>query len=162
MTLVVLLVVVGGMLGTATKLATARNIKLQGAVSGIGVFDGSANININTELTNQTSQLNLSSAGKVTFKRKGNIVFVIAESTCLPNKAYTIGGNIATIPDWALPSENILTNSSLKTNTITDMNGYCRGYMSLNKSTKKISVVMNNTDTNNSVSLTMSAVYIVE
>lgn len=40
------------MLGTATKLKTARNIKLQGAVSGNANFDGSANITINTTQTN--------------------------------------------------------------------------------------------------------------
>lgn len=40
------------MLGTTTKLKTARNIKLQGAVSGNANFDGSANITINTTQTN--------------------------------------------------------------------------------------------------------------
>ncbi|MCI8486396.1 MAG: hypothetical protein HFJ20_04775 [Clostridia bacterium] len=40
------------MLGTATKLKTARNIKLQGAISGNANFDGSANITINTTQTN--------------------------------------------------------------------------------------------------------------
>lgn len=37
---------------TATKLQTARNIKLQGAVSGNANFDGSKNIVINTENQN--------------------------------------------------------------------------------------------------------------
>lgn len=37
---------------TASKLATARNIKLQGAVSGNANFDGSANITINTTQAN--------------------------------------------------------------------------------------------------------------
>lgn len=37
---------------TATKLATARNIKLQGAVSGNTNFDGSGNVVINTENNN--------------------------------------------------------------------------------------------------------------
>ena len=49
---VVLLVVALAMLGTATKLKTARNIKLQGAVSGNANFDGSGNITINTILGN--------------------------------------------------------------------------------------------------------------
>lgn len=40
------------MLGTATKLKIARNIKLQGAVSGNADFDGSANIVINTTQAN--------------------------------------------------------------------------------------------------------------
>lgn len=39
---------------TATKLATKRNIKLQGAVSGNADFDGSENVTINTTLTNTT------------------------------------------------------------------------------------------------------------
>lgn len=42
------MVVVLVMLGTATKLKTARNIKIQGAVSGNANFDGSANVTINT------------------------------------------------------------------------------------------------------------------
>lgn len=37
---------------TATKLQNARNIKLQGAVSGNANFDGSTNITINTEQAN--------------------------------------------------------------------------------------------------------------
>lgn len=36
------------MLGTATKLQTARNIKLQGAVNGNANFDGSGNVTITT------------------------------------------------------------------------------------------------------------------
>lgn len=40
------------MLGSATKLKTARNIKLQGAVSGNANFDGSANIIIDTTQDN--------------------------------------------------------------------------------------------------------------
>lgn len=49
---VVLLVVVLVMLGTATKLQTVRNIKLQGAVSGNANFNGSENITINTIQSN--------------------------------------------------------------------------------------------------------------
>lgn len=37
---------------TTTKLQTARNIKLQGAVSGNANFDGSGNITINTTQSN--------------------------------------------------------------------------------------------------------------
>lgn len=39
---------------TASKLATARNIKLQGAVNGNANFDGSGNITINTTQGNMT------------------------------------------------------------------------------------------------------------
>lgn len=153
---------VHGNAATATKLATTRSIALTGAVSGNANFDGSGNININTVLTNQVTHLNLSNTGKVTFKRKGNIVFAIAQVTCPKDGSFTIGGNTATIPDWALPSEDILTSLSLKTNTVTDMNGSCRGYMVLNRNTKKISIVMYNTDVNNSITLTMNVVYIVD
>lgn len=39
---------------TATKLATPRTIRLQGALSGSGAFDGSNNLTINTALNNYT------------------------------------------------------------------------------------------------------------
>ena len=48
----VLVVVVLVMLGSANKLQTARNIKLQGAVSGNANFDGSGNVTINTTQAN--------------------------------------------------------------------------------------------------------------
>lgn len=48
----VLLVAALAMLGTASKLANARNIKLQGAVSGNANFDGSSNTIINTTQDN--------------------------------------------------------------------------------------------------------------
>ena len=43
---------ISGNAGTATKLATARNIAIAGAVSGSANFDGSANISISTTLAN--------------------------------------------------------------------------------------------------------------
>ena len=43
---------ISGNAGTATKLATARNIAIAGAVSGNANFDGSANISISTTLAN--------------------------------------------------------------------------------------------------------------
>lgn len=43
---------ISGNAGTATKLATARNIAIVGAVSGNANFDGSANISISTTLAN--------------------------------------------------------------------------------------------------------------
>ena len=56
------------MLGTATKLKTARNINLQGAVSGSANFDGSGNVTITTTQTNiavitGTMNLNANSQG---------------------------------------------------------------------------------------------------
>ena len=46
------LTLVLAMHGTATKLQNARNIKLEGAVSGNTNFDGSSNITIDTKLEN--------------------------------------------------------------------------------------------------------------
>ena len=50
--MLLLLVNVLGNSATATKLATKRNIKLQGAVSGNADLDGSENVIINTDLAN--------------------------------------------------------------------------------------------------------------
>lgn len=41
---------VSGNAGTATKLQTARNIELIGALTGVASFDGSTNVQINTSL----------------------------------------------------------------------------------------------------------------
>lgn len=48
----VLLVVALAMLGTATKLKTAKKIEISGAVSGNVNFDGSGNVNIVTTQAN--------------------------------------------------------------------------------------------------------------
>lgn len=50
--LVILVVIVVAMLGTATKLQTARNIKLHGAVNGNVNFDGNEDVTINTTQDN--------------------------------------------------------------------------------------------------------------
>ncbi|MFW9601742.1 MAG: tail fiber protein, partial [Prevotella sp.] len=46
---------ISGNAGTASKLETARNIQLSGAVSGTASFDGSANISITTTATAATT-----------------------------------------------------------------------------------------------------------
>lgn len=48
----VLLVAVMAMLGSATKLQTARKVKLDGAVTGEANFDGSKDVTINTKQNN--------------------------------------------------------------------------------------------------------------
>ncbi len=53
--MLILLVVVVAMLGSATKLKNTRNIKLQGAVSGNTNFDGSKDIVIDTEFNDIVS-----------------------------------------------------------------------------------------------------------
>lgn len=50
--LVILVVIVVAIHGTSTKLQTARDIKLQGTVSGNAKFDGSGDITINTTQAN--------------------------------------------------------------------------------------------------------------
>ena len=50
--MVIFLVILVLMHGSATKLKAVRNIKLQGGVAGNANFDGSANIIINTTQTN--------------------------------------------------------------------------------------------------------------
>lgn len=52
MILAILLVILVLMLGSATKLQTARNIALTGDVTGSTNFDGSGNVTITTDLTN--------------------------------------------------------------------------------------------------------------
>lgn len=75
-----LLAVVLVMHGTATKLQTARNINLQGAVSGNANFDGSGNVTINT------TQANVAKIeGKITASQTG-----IMQNT---NIAYPSGFN---------------------------------------------------------------------
>lgn len=50
--MLVLLIAVVGNSATASKLATTRNIKISGAVSGNVNFDGSSNVEIETEQSN--------------------------------------------------------------------------------------------------------------
>ena len=50
---------------TATKLATARNIAISGAVTGNANFDGSGNINISTSVNHSHNYAGSSSAGGV-------------------------------------------------------------------------------------------------
>lgn len=70
---------------TATKLQTARNIKLQGAVNGNANFDGSGNITINTTQSNiavltGSTVVNASSSKTVTI----NYPSGYTESNCIP------------------------------------------------------------------------------
>ena len=70
---------------TTTKLQTARNIKLQGAVSGNANFDGSGNIIINTTQSNiailtGSTVVNASSSKTVTI----NYPSGYTESNCIP------------------------------------------------------------------------------
>ncbi len=71
---------------TTTKLKTARNIALSGAVSGNADFDGSGNITINTQLKENTAvaraYVNFSvSGGVVSIHKSMNIVSVVRNSS---------------------------------------------------------------------------------
>lgn len=65
---------------TASKLATARNIKIQGAVSGNANFDGSANITI------KTTQANIVVV-------TGSMTFSASTNTATKDVAYPTGFN---------------------------------------------------------------------
>lgn len=72
-------IVVHGNSATATKLATKRNIKLQGAVNGNADFDGSADLVINTTAPVSKIVKNLSDSGitaKLTLRKQLNVVYV--------------------------------------------------------------------------------------
>ena len=94
--LVAILAVVHGNSATATKLETARTIKLTGAVSGSGDFDGSANLSITTAQANiavLTGTITLSNgSGSVNF----NYPTGYNKNNCVPIAAgtiYTSSGN---------------------------------------------------------------------
>ena len=61
------------MLGSATKLETARNITLTGDVTGSASFDGSKNVTIETDIKNSTTQVAIID----TIKYDTNIKFIV-------------------------------------------------------------------------------------
>lgn len=94
---------------TATKLQTARNIKLTGAVSGNTNFDGSGNIEIPTNVTVSTITKTLANGNTsltVTFRKQLNVVtarFVVS---------YPVNGGIVTgqagfVPEDYRPKEPV-------------------------------------------------------
>lgn len=115
-------------------------------------------------------KLNLKKNGTVTFVRVGKIVYVEAKATCEKDSALILNSNDAEIPDWAIPAEAILTpNSSgtiLEGEITSDMNGRCRGRLLINmnadKSFKRVSTVMLNTDTLNNIEIKMILIYPVD
>lgn len=67
-----------GNAATATKLATARNIALTGAVTGNANFDGSGNISIATTATSDpTLTINGDASGTATFTNLGNATLTL-------------------------------------------------------------------------------------
>lgn len=91
---------------TATKLATKRNIKLQGAVSGNANFDGNENIVINTSLPNiqkETKTVKKDNGSTLTaiFKRSGNIVTVDFKCSIAANSMISLVGSNLEVPAFA-------------------------------------------------------------
>ena len=160
----VLLVVVLVMLGTATKLKNARKIGLSGAVSGNANFDGSGNVNIETEFRQYNTSVSFAQKGEATITRRGNVVTVYATMNLDIGEAKTLA-NYATLPDWAVPSQSINPNDtykSIRSSVGTDMNLKGIGYILVRTTLKQIAFVGNNTSTENSTVLTMSYSYVVD
>lgn len=89
---------VDGNAGTATKLATARDISLSGDATGTASFDGSANATISTTLATVNS--NVGTYTKVTINAKG----------------LATAGSQASLNDIASPSSSFSMGSQLLTN----------------------------------------------
>lgn len=101
------------MLGTATKLKTARNINLSGEVSGSGSFDGSGNLNINTETPVKTATVTTTKDGinfTLVFKRTGKLVTINVKAF-IPSNVEIAATYIALenlMPSWAKTSDNTI------------------------------------------------------
>lgn len=145
---------------TASKLATARNIKLQGAVSGNTNFDGSTNIVINTSLYNQATTVNFSIRGTAKIKRIGNVVTINVEVSC-PPKSSTSTTNSVALPSWANPSSHLLTDNVLESSVAIDMNKHCTGYIQIYNNAN-LRLLTYNTDEQNTNKLRINFTYIVD
>lgn len=94
---------------TASKLARARNIKIQGAVSGNANFDGSANITINTTVGVSKVEKTVSNNGitiKMTLKKQLNMVYASFNFT-IPKDTLTPFSVTSFLPTGYIPSETI-------------------------------------------------------
>lgn len=116
----------------------------------------------------QSTTLNLSKNGTVTFIKIGKFVFVAARATCEKGESLILASNYVQIPDWAIPVQDIMfVNSgggrSLEGNTSSDMNGDCIGKIfisiSNDESLKRLSTVMYNRSTTQDLTLTMNLCY---
>lgn len=119
----------------------------------------------------QSTTLNLSKNGTVTFKKIGKFVFITARATCKKEESLILSSNYALIPDWAIPTQEIMfVNSSggksLEGNTTSDMNGDCIGKIFISvkpdESLKRLSTVMYNKSTTQDLTLTMNLCYPVD
>lgn len=104
------------MLGTANKLKTARNIKLQGAVSGNADFDGSKNVTIDTTQEVLKDTLSISEdKGKIDLiiKRAGNIVMINVDATVYAQKESLLCIKSLNLPSWAKLTKEYTTSEVL-------------------------------------------------
>jgi len=88
---------VDGNAGTATKLATARDISLSGDATGTASFDGSANATISTTLATVNS--NVGTYTKVTINAKGLATAGSQASLndiASPSSSFSMGGQLLT------------------------------------------------------------------
>lgn len=156
-------IVAHGNSSTASRLAAARNIAISGAVIGNANFDGSNNINISTSLYNNATALNFSKIGNAKIKRKGNLVTISAEVQ-IPKGGSASASNSATLPDWAIPSNNLLTSYILNSTIASSMNANAFGYIQIynNGQTRSLRLLCNNKDTVNTQSLHITLTYIVD
>ena len=99
------------MLGTATKLQNARNIKISGDLEGEENFDGSEDVEINvkhvvkkkTITNNETLQAQIT----LEFKRCGNVVTCRVDGVVPENAGETFSSASFSdqIPQWARPNK---------------------------------------------------------
>jgi hypothetical protein len=95
---------VSGNAGTATKLATARDISLSGDATGTASFDGSANATISTTLATVNS--NVGTYTKVTINAKG----------------LATAGSQASLSDLSVPTGSLSIGNQLLTNVADPVN----------------------------------------
>lgn len=142
---------------TATKLENARNIKLQGAVSGNANFDGSVDTTIFTSIPISKITKILNDSGitvNVVLRKQSNIVYANFNIEIPKNTLHTIAFNSA-IPTGFIPNENIQITISESDTTIK----YAKLYI---KSNGGITGVVNNSSENDSLSLIGQATYIID
>lgn len=98
----------------ATKLATARNIALTGAVTGNANFDGSGNINISTTATSDpTLTINGDASGSATFTNLGNATLTLTVADDSHNHVISNVDGLQTALDGKLSTTGKAADSNL-------------------------------------------------
>lgn len=149
---------VHGNSATATKLATARKITVNGAVSGSANFDGSGNITIpvTAPVSKVTKTLTDSSGIKLNavLRKQFNIVYANFEIVVPKNTTNTIALS-SVFPSGYIPNENIeITISENNTGT-----QHIKLYL---RTTGGVTGVAHNASTSDSLTVVAQATYIVD